>query len=370
MSRDKVYRAIGLMSGTSADGVDAALLETDGKAYVKPIAALAMPYEAELREKIRDCFGLREKGHAAAAEAERQMTYFTARVVVELLAKAGLEASAVDVIGFHGQTLTHDPAIKMTWQIGDGGLLARQTGIDTVNDFRSADVAAGGQGAPFLPLYHAARAGAEHLVAAAGGSIAILNVGGVANVTYIGEREDELLAFDTGPGNALMDDLIYTQTGKPYDKGGEQAARGQVHKAIVENWTALPYFALPAPKSLDRNAWDMTALEYLSLPDALATLAEFTAQSIAISEQMLPEKPALWMVTGGGRHNAHLMGLLEQKLKGAVRSVDEYGWDGDCVEAEGFAYLAVRSLLGLPLSLPGTTGVPEPLTGGVLHKAA
>ena len=370
MSEDKVYRAIGLMSGTSADGVDAAMIETDGSSYVKPLESLSMPYDERVREKIRKCFGLRDSEHPDAAEAERVVTLRNAAAVVELMAKADVEAGEVDIIGFHGQTVTHIPGEKLTWQIGDGQTLARQLRINVVNDFRSADVKAGGQGAPFLPLYHAARARAEGLLDKAGGSVAVLNIGGVANVTWIGEGHDDLLAFDTGPGNALMDDYIFTKTGEAYDEGGAFAAKGEANQAIVDRWMALPYFAMPLPKSLDRNSWDVNAIDYLEPQDALATLARFTVEAIILAEKLLPEKPKLWMVTGGGRQNDYLMKLLSEGLEGDVKNIDEFGWDGDVVEAEGFAYLAVRSLLGLPLSLPGTTGVPKPQTGGVLHKAA
>ena len=368
MSEDKVYRAIGLMSGTSADGVDAALIETDGDSYVKPLDSLAMPYDERVREKIRKCFGLRDPEHPDAAEAERVVTLRHAAAVVELMAKAGVGEDEVDIIGFHGQTVTHIPDEKLTWQLGDGQTLARQLRINVVNDFRSADVKAGGQGAPFLPLYHAARARAEGLLEQAGGPVAVLNIGGVSNVTFIGESD--LIAFDTGPGNALMDDYIFTKTGAAFDEGGVVAAQGEVDQKIVESWMALPYFALPLPKSLDRNSWDVSAIDYLEPQDALATLARFTVEAIFLAEKLLPEKPKLWMVTGGGRRNDYLMKLLSEALGGDVKNIDEFGWDGDAVEAEGFAYLAVRSLLGLPLSLPGTTGVPKPQTGGVLHKAA
>jgi len=394
MTARKVYRAIGLMSGTSVDGVDAALIETDGMSVVRTLESLSMPYDERVREKIRKCFGLCDRMHPDSAEAERHVTHRHANAVVELMAKAGLEADAIDVIGFHGQTLLHVPEKKITWQIGDGGALARQLGIDVVNDFRSADVKAGGQGAPFLPLYHGARVRAEGLLEKAGGSIAILNIGGVANVTWIGPSSchphaggdlgergqevpvstgtadfSEILAFDTGPGNALMDDYIYSKTGQAFDENGAFAATGQVDQAIVDRWMALPYFAMPLPKSLDRNSWDVSAVDYLSAQDALATLAQFTASSVAVAERLLPEKPKLWMVTGGGRHNAYLMARFSEALDGDVRNIDDFGWDGDAVEAEGFAYLAVRSMLGLPLSLPSTTGVPKPQTGGVLHKA-
>lgn len=370
MSEKKVYRAIGLMSGTSADGVDAALIETDGQGLVKSLETLSLPYDDRVREKIRKCFGLRDAEHPDAAEAERVVTLRHAAAVVELMAKARLEDGDVDIIGFHGQTVTHIPEEKLTWQLGDGKTLAQQLRIDVVNDFRKADVEAGGQGAPFLPLYHQARVKADGILEKTGGPVAILNIGGVSNVTWIGEGEDEIIAFDTGPGNALMDDYIFTKTKQAFDENGALAAKGEVHQDIVDSWMALPYFARPLPKSLDRNDWDVSAIEYLSTEDALATLAQFTVDAIVMAEHLLPQKPKLWMVTGGGRRNATLMSRLSEGLSGQIKNIDSFGWDGDALEAEGFAYLAVRSLLGLPLSLPTTTGVPEPITGGVLNKAA
>lgn len=369
MRNNKVYRAIGLMSGTSADGVDAALIETDGYSYVRPIESLSMPYDQCLQDKIRSCFGLRDRGHPDVGEVESLLTHRHAACVVELMAKAQIAADSVDVVGFHGQTLLHIPDERLTWQIGDGGALARQLGIAVVNDFRSADVAAGGQGAPFLPLYHQARAHVEGLIEKAERSLAILNIGGVANVTWIGgQAPEDLIAFDTGPGNALMDDYIYAKSGQRYDSQGMIASTGEVDRDLVNRWMALPYFALPLPKSLDRNSWDVSGVEHLSQEDALATLAQFTVESVVLAKKMLPQKPKYWMVTGGGRHNTHLMALLSSRLNGKVCNIDEFGWDGDAVEAEGFGYLAVRSLLKLPLSLPSTTGVLQSQTGGVLHK--
>ena len=212
MSKQKVYRAIGLMSGTSADGVDAALVETDGYGMVKPLQFHALAYEEHMRQKIRSCFGLSDKTHPDAAEIERLITYHHAACVKKLMEIAGVSADDIDVIGFHGQTLLHAPEDRLTWQVGDGRTLARETGVQVVNNFRMADIEAGGQGAPFLPLYHQARARAEGLLDSVGGPVAVLNIGGVANVTWIGKGEDELIAFDTGPGNALMDDYLYSTT--------------------------------------------------------------------------------------------------------------------------------------------------------------
>ena len=361
----KIYKSIGMMSGTSLDGVDAALIETDGYDYARALGFVTLPYEEALRDKIRRCFGLRDAEGAPVKEAERQLTFAHLAAVRALLEKTGMAAKDVDLIGFHGQTITHDPARKLTIQIGDGALLAFESGIDTVADFRSADVAAGGQGAPFLPLYHRVLARAQKLEQ----PVAILNLGGVGNVTCIGPGENDLIAFDTGPGVALMDDLVFARTGAAYDVGGTLARAGTFHKDIVKKWMAQPYFKRSLPKALDRNEWDVSALAGLSLEDALATLGSFTAYAVKEGEQLLPVKPRQWLVTGGGRHNDYLMGRLAALLDAPVGKVDDCGWSGDAMEAEGFGYLAVRSVLGEPLSFPLTTGVPEPISGGVVYKA-
>lgn len=363
----KVYTAIGLMSGTSLDGVDAALLETDGYGHVKPLSFVSRAYDAKTRMAIRKVLGRQDRDHADVIEASELLTRRHADVVAALLQSAHMKPRQVDVIGFHGQTIYHAPDQGVTVQIGDAALLAAETGLNVVHDFRSADVRAGGQGAPFLPLYHQARVQAGGLKLPA----AILNIGGVANVTWIGGTSaEEILAFDTGPGNALMDDFIKKRTGRDYDDDGALARIGMVDKAVLEQFLASPYFEEAIPKSLDRDHWSADLVHGLSDADGLATLAECTARAAAKALQVMPLAPETWYVTGGGRKNSHLMDRLRHILRTPVESVDDLGWNGDAIEAEGFAYLAVRSLLGEPLSVPGTTGVPEPQTGGVLVRAS
>ncbi|ACI99023.1 anhydro-N-acetylmuramic acid kinase [Rhodospirillum centenum] len=351
--------AIGLMSGTSLDGIDAALLSTDGEDRVRPGLFLSLPYEPGFRERLRGTLG----GRGDVEAVERELTDLHAAAVQALLDEAGLLPGQVDLIGFHGQTILHAPEQGTTWQIGDGARLAALTGIPVVNDFRGADVAAGGQGAPLAPLYHRARAaGLER-------PLAVLNLGGVANVTWLGRGEEEVLAFDTGPGNALLDDWMLARTGRALDAGGAVAATGQVADAVLSRLMGTPYFSRPAPKSLDRDAWDLAALEGLSPADGAATLTAFTAAAVDAALAHLPAPPARWLVTGGGRHNATLMAMLAARLGVPVEPVEAVGWNGDALEAEAFAYLAVRAGLGLALSLPGTTGVPRPLSGGRFHPA-
>ncbi|HYE51624.1 MAG TPA: anhydro-N-acetylmuramic acid kinase [Azospirillaceae bacterium] len=354
---DRTYTALGLMSGTSLDGIDAALLETDGHGRAEAGAHLTVPYPGEFRARLRGVLG----GRGEVAAVERELTERHADAVRLLLERAGTPAAAVDLIGFHGHTILHAPERRHTWQIGDGALLAGLTGIPVVNDFRSADVAAGGQGAPLVPLFHRA------LAATLERPVAVLNIGGVANVTWLGRGELDVVAFDTGPGNALVDDWVLGHTGRPFDVDGALAARGRVDEGVLAGLLDHPFFEAPAPKSLDRDAWTARAADGLSAEDGAATLTAFTAAAVARAARLLPEAPVRWLVAGGGRLNGTLMRMLADRLEAPVEPVDVLGWSGDALEAQAFAYLAVRSRLGLPLSLPGTTGVPAPQTGGRFH---
>ncbi|MEX1108243.1 MAG: anhydro-N-acetylmuramic acid kinase [Dongiaceae bacterium] len=349
-------RAIGLMSGTSCDGIDAALIETDGERVLQTGPGLTTPYDRPFAARLTGLMA--GEGDAAAIEAE--LTRRHAELVLTLLETARLRASDVAIVGFHGQTIRHEPHRRRTWQIGDGPLLAALTGIDVINDFRAADVAAGGQGAPFAPLYHAALAGGLER------PIAVLNLGGVGNVTWI-SGDDALLAFDTGPGNALIDDWCRARIGESCDRGGRLAASGRVDERVLARLMDHPYFTAPAPKSLDRNNFTLDSARALSTADGAATLTEFTAASVAAALAQMPAAPKRWLVTGGGRYNPTIMAALARRLGVPVDPVETVGWDGDLIEAQAFGYLAVRSLRGLPLSVPGTTGVPAPMQGGRLH---
>lgn len=346
------------MSGTSLDGIDAAVIETDGEVVTAVGENLSVPYNSRLRPKLRDLLN----GDGEVQTIEKELTKAHADAVNELLKKANLTNNDIDLIGFHGQTIFHDPKNQKTVQIGDGQLLAELTGIDVVNDFRTNDVKNGGEGAPFAPLYHAALAENEKL------PVAIVNIGGVGNITWIGKGGGNIIAFDTGPGNAMIDDLMFKNTGKPYDEGGKIAASGNVNQAVLSELLQDEYFARKVPKSLDRNHFDCSAANELSIEDGVATLSAFTIESIAKAVEHFPSPPVKYYVTGGGRHNSYIMSGLAKLLKIPVVKIEEIGTNGDMLEAEAFAFLAVRSFYGLPLSLPSTTGVKEPLTGGVLHQ--
>ena len=359
-----IRRAIGLMSGTSLDGIDVALLETDGVAQVTTGPSMTLPYSEDFRERLRAVLGeTAAPGAIAAVEAE--LTQLHCDAVQQFLGSLG--GPAPDIVGMHGHTILHRPAERRTRQLGDGAALARQLGIDVITDFRSADVAAGGEGAPLAPLFHAA------LATPLPKPLAVLNLGGVANVTWIGPEaigtDCAILAFDTGPGNALIDDWVRGHTGAAADVDGALAGAGRVSAPHLARFLQHPYFARLPPKSLDRDDFRDATPETLSLPDGAATLTEMTAAAVAAARHHFPAPPREWLVCGGGRHNRALMAALARLLGVSVRPVESVGWSGDALEAQAFAYLAVRSAAGLPLSLPSTTGVPHPMPGGRLFPA-
>jgi anhydro-N-acetylmuramic acid kinase len=361
-----------------------ALVATDGEDAVQRGPTATFPYSAQFRAllavAIEDARAIRRRHDrpGALGEAERRLTDLHAEAVEQFLGGRGLDAAAVDVIGFHGQTVLHKAGTRstanlpkggavattptLTVQIGDGAALARRCGIDVVCDLRAADVAAGGQGAPLAPVYH--RALAARLPDR---PVAVVNIGGVANVTWIG-RDDMLLAFDTGPGNALIDDWMLRHTGRAVDLDGAAAARGQVDEDALTALLFDAYFGRVPPKSLDRNAFAADPVRHLSFVDGAATLVAFAAAAIARAREHFPEQPRLWVVSGGGRRNRTMMAMIAARVEGAVVPAEAAGFDGDAVEAEAWAYLAVRSLKGLPITFPGTTGVAQPQTGGVLCR--
>jgi anhydro-N-acetylmuramic acid kinase len=363
-ARPNLIPALGLMSGTSLDGIDIAALATDGERRVVAGPALTVPYPDDFRERLRGVLG----GGAAAAlvaAVEAELTRWHAAAVAQF--RERFPRIPIDLVGFHGHTIVHRPDQRRTWQIGDGALLARLVGIDVVADFRTADVAAGGQGAPLAPLYHAA------LAADLAKPVAVLNLGGVGNVTWIGagtnQGEGDILAFDTGPGNALIDDWVRRHTGRAADVDGALASAGRVSAAHVARFLEHPYFARLPPKSLDRDDFAGATPEGLALEDGAATLTEMTAAAVAAAFRHFPAPPRQWLVGGGGRHNPAMMAALARRLGAPTRPVEAEGWDGDALEAQAFAYLAVRSIRGLPLSLATTTGAPRPVCGGCLFRA-
>ncbi|MGV3770822.1 MAG: anhydro-N-acetylmuramic acid kinase [Sphingobium phenoxybenzoativorans] len=361
--------AIGLMSGTSRDGIDAALIRTDGEGIAESLAFHAMAYEEGFRMRLAEtcqrAMAMDAPGfEPLIASVQEELTELHVQAVADLLGRSGRLAEEIGVIGFHGHTVAHKPDRGWTWQIGDGAALAGAFGITVVGDLRSADVAAGGQGAPLLPVYHQA------LAYDLAKPVAILNLGGVANVTFIGTdgsgADGALIAFDTGMASGLIDNWMQAEGNMPYDKGGLVAASGRVDEAVLGAMLDNPWFDAPPPKSIDRDEFPIDPVRGLGPADGAATLTAFTAQSVARGIRLLPEPPRAIFVAGGGRHNGTMMRMLEEATGIAVSSGDDLGWNGDSVEAEGFAYMAVRRLHGLPISFPGTTGVAAPMTGGVV----
>jgi len=292
------------------------------------------------------------------------VTLAHAEAVASFTAQHRIAREEIDIVGFHGQTVLHRPAQKMTVQIGDAAALAKAIHIPVMHDFRAADVAAGGQGAPFVPVYH--RALAQSLRRE--GPIAVLNIGGVSNITYI-DGADTLIACDTGPGNALLDDFIFRTTGQRFDCEGRMAAQGDADEAWVARALQHPFFALPPPKSLDRNDFASLQLGEMAPADGAATLTSFTAAAIARIVPLLPKAPRSWIVAGGGARNLTMLRQLRERLQPAiVDTADALGWSADAIEAQAFGFLAARGLKGLPLSYPATTGVPIPMTGGVIAR--
>ena len=352
-------RALGLMSGTSVDGVDVALIETDGERLASLGPVLTVPYTDDVRRLIRAAFGA-EQANEATAAAERAVTEAHLDAVRRWSRESGVALSTLDIVGFHGQTITHRPENCFTWQIGDGGILAKALGVRVVNDLRGADVLAGGQGAPLVPIYHAA------LVRDLPRPLAVMNIGGVANVTWIGV-DGTLLAFDTGPGNGPIDDWCARRAGRRFDEDGALAASGKVDRTRLERFSEHRYFARKPPKSLDRGDFNDSWAEGLSAADGAATLTRGTARAIALAARHFPAPVTQWVIAGGGARNPTLLKAIAEETRGKIVTADSLGWNGDALEAQAFGFLAVRSLRGLPLTFPGTTGAPRPMTGGKVN---
>lgn len=359
-----MFRAVGAISGTSMDAIDVAVLESDGLSRVRTLGGGGVPYPQDLRAKLQAVIAdpaRAENGDLDAIEAE--VTEAFAGAIRAVLDMRALDLSTVDLVGLHGQTVFHRPERRITRQLGSGAQLARTLGRPVVNRFRHADVAAGGQGAPLVPLYHAAlAAGLEQ-------PLVVLNLGGVANITYL--DGETVLACDTGPASALIDDAMMHHFGEAYDRDGRVASQGTIDRQLVTGWLEHPFFAQPLPKSLDRNDFHCLTRDarQLAPADEVATLTAFTIAATSAITRHLPKPAWRWLVTGGGRHNPVFMRGFAGQLGVPVEPVEAIGWDGDLLEAECFAYLAIRSRLGLPLSLPGTTGVPEPMPGGAFWPA-
>lgn len=351
------------------DGIDVARLATDGTRILERGPHLTVAYAPELRRAlsrgIADARGLTDRTArpGTLAALENAIDDAHARAVTEFLQRFGIDAASIDIIGYHGQTVLHAPDRQLTVQLGNGAALAESIGRPVAYDLRADDVAAGGQGAPLAPAYHAA---IVHDVVER--PVAVLNIGGVANLTWIGAEPDQLIAFDTGPGNAYLDDWMAKTVGASRDEGGAAARAGNADIRAVSFFLSDGYFAQAPPKSLDRNAFDWDMVTGLSVEDGAATLVAMTTGAVARAVALLPEPPKRVIVSGGGRHNAAIIARLRTELACAVATAEDIGFDGDAVEAEAWAYLAVRSARGMPVTFPGTTGIAAPMTGGRIAR--
>jgi anhydro-N-acetylmuramic acid kinase len=363
-------RILGFMSGTSLDAVDMAVLETDGETISAFGPAGERKFDPQVRALVQAAtddarswpWGAPQPASfAPAARAVAEEHLSAAR---NFMAQHFLTAADFQIVGFHGQTVWHEPpgrtrADGRTVQLGDAEWLARELGVPVAFDFRSADVAAGGQGAPLAPVYHDAIRRWSGLE----GPMAVLNLGGVGNITLCGS-DGTLTAFDTGPANGMIDLWVQARTGRRLDADGALARAGQAREDIVAAYLDHPYFKARGAKSLDRYDFSLDPVAHLSLEDGAATLTAFAARAVAVGVAACPERPDQIVACGGGRHNPALLAAIREAVGVPISTAEDQGWRGDSIEAEAFAYLAARTLRGLPISFPGTTGVPAPMTGG------
>jgi anhydro-N-acetylmuramic acid kinase len=363
--------AIGLMSGTSMDGIDVALVRTDGEAVVERGPFLSVPYEPAFRDRLKqaleDAKAIRHRDERPGdlARIERDLTLRHAEAVALFLRHHQLKPEQIDLIGFHGQTVLHRPDEALTVQLGDGPLLAAETDIDVVYDMRANDMLHGGQGAPLVPVYHQALA---QQIPGDQWPVCFVNIGGISNLTFL-DRDGTIIGFDSGPGNTLIDQWVETHAGIPYDDGGRIASEGTVIMALAERYLDNPFFTAKTRRSLDRNDFRPPEGHEAELSDGARTLAFVSAAAILKSTGHLPAPPKTYVICGGGRLNRTIMSDIADlagKRGARVLTAEQAGFDGDAMEAEAWAYLAVRSVRGLSLTFPGTTGVREPVSGGVL----
>jgi anhydro-N-acetylmuramic acid kinase len=367
--------SLGLMSGMSLDGIDAALIRTDGTQILEFGPTLFMPFDPILKQSLISILGAMPD-EARIIPVVREYTKANIEVVQALLATNGFKPDDITVVGFHGQALWHKSrrfhGVGATCQVGDATWLAQATGINVVHQFRLADIEAGGEGAPLVPIYHQA------LMEKHNESVMCVNVGGIANVTWIGlamNGQRQMIAFDVGPGNTLIDQWVMKKASQPCDRGGEYALKGQVDPELLEFLIAQSNFDLPPPKSFDRLNFTLDPVSHLSLENGAATLTQLTVEGIVSSVNFVPVAPIEWILMGGGRHNFAILGALQERLSALVgpevevKTAEQIGLRGDFIEAEAFAYLAMRHLNDLPFSFPSTTGVKAPTCGGQLALA-
>ncbi len=346
-------------------GIDAAIIETDGEAFVRPVAFATSPYMAATRELIAEACQVARQAeiihdNPVVAMADQIVTALHIEAARQIVVAAGLNIDQVDVVGSHGHVICHRPERGWSWHIGNGTVISDGLKRLVASDFRSGNMRAGGQGAPLLPIFQ------QHVAQDFEKPAVILNLGGIASFTCIG-ADGSLTAFDAGPGTAMIDDWAFRHTGHAFDEDGALAARGQVNPLMLADLMADAYFERPAPKSLDRDHFSPQPVTFMDAADGAATLTAFVAQSIAVALKHLPTRPTRIYVMGRGHLSPVLMTMLEDAVGLPLERIDDYGWSSAALEAQGIAYLAVRRMKLLPITFPGTTGVDKPIAGGALH---
>ena len=364
---NNLITSIGLMSGTSCDGVDASIIKSDGENEVHFIGDHFLPYDKKiklkitnLKEKINLSLDL-EKNKLEIDSLERELTLLHAKVIDLVIEKYEIKKSKIKLVGFHGHTIFHSFKERKTKQIGDGRLLSQLTKLNIVNNFRENDINNGGQGAPLVPIFHKLLQIKLKLKT----PLLFVNIGGISNITYLGQNE-EITSLDTGPGNFLIDKILRLKSKNKinFDKDGAIAFTGNVDKNILDSFLNDPYYEISSPKSLDVNDFNLSPLRSLSLEDAVATLADLTSLVIVNSLNFFNTKPNEIILCGGGRKNKYIFERIKTLSGILTNNIDEYNLNGDFVESQAFGYLAIRSFFKKSISFPKTTGVSKPCTGG------
>jgi anhydro-N-acetylmuramic acid kinase len=367
----KLITSIGLMSGTSSDGIDASIVRSDGEEALDLIGDFFFPYEEKIRIKIRklknkiDKVSDLEVHHAEIAFLEKEITFLHIKAVKIIIKKLKIKKSEINLIGLHGHTIFHSFQNKKTIQLGDGKTLSKLTGLNVIYNFRENDLKNGGQGAPLVPIFHKLLQKKLRLKM----PVVFINIGGISNLTYLDENE-QMISFDTGPGNFLIDKLLQLKSKDrmQFDKNGKIALKGNLDKSVLDRYLSDPYYDTLPPKSLDVNNFNLNLVKGISLENSITTLSELTSQSIVKALNFFSRKPKEIILCGGGRKNMYICKRIKQTSNIKTNVIDEYKVNGDFVESQAFAYLAIRSFLKKPISFPNTTGVSEPMCGGRLVK--
>jgi anhydro-N-acetylmuramic acid kinase len=366
---EKLITAIGLMSGTSSDGIDASIIRSNGEDKLSLIGDYFYPYDKntrfrirKLKEKIKKTLDL-ETNKNEIVNLEKVITVLHSKVIDLVLEKLKINKSEINLVGFHGHTIFHSFYDKKTKQLGDGKALSKLSGLNVIYNFRENDLKNGGQGAPLVPIYHKLLQKKLQLKI----PVIFVNIGGVSNLTYL-DKGDEMISFDSGPGNCLIDRLIQLKSNDKiqFDKNGEIAFKGSVDRNVLDDYLSDPYYNLSPPKSLDVNDFNLNAVRDLSVENSITTLSELTSLTIVNSFNFFTKKPQEIIVCGGGRKNKYIHEHIKKISNISTHNIDEYKINGDFVESQAFAYLAIRSFFKKPISYTKTTGVLKPMTGGKL----